>query len=151
VCVCVCVCVLFRCVLFRCGSRTCSVHMLHTSPFPRAPVFSLVPDNQVNIRGDQSFCRKKDNRPPTLTNFLQQVSAHACSSLETFSSQWNSSQSKIQYLRSLELSKSGRRSFCPSQVTYMCISKFYEWCDNKGYRAWWGLRNLWFGVINKVL
>jgi len=35
----------------------------------------LVPDNRVDIGGDQSFCRKKDNRPPTLTNFLQQVSA----------------------------------------------------------------------------
>ena len=30
------------CVLFRCGSRTCSVHASHTSPFPRAPVFSVV-------------------------------------------------------------------------------------------------------------
>jgi len=29
------------CVLFRCGSRTCSVHALHASPFPRAPVFSM--------------------------------------------------------------------------------------------------------------
>jgi len=28
-------------VLFRCGSRTCSVHASHASPFPRAPVFSL--------------------------------------------------------------------------------------------------------------
>jgi len=30
------------CVLFRCGSCTCSVHVLHASPFPRAPVFSQV-------------------------------------------------------------------------------------------------------------
>ena len=27
------------------------------------------------------------------------------------------------------------RNSCPSQVTLMRISEFYEWCDDKGYRA----------------
>ena len=26
-------------------------------------------------------------------------------------------------------------SFCPSQVTHMCVSQFYEWCHDKHYRA----------------
>lgn len=77
----------------------------------------LVPENRVNIGGDQPFCRKKHNGPPTLTNFLQQVSAHLHRGLETFGGQRNGGQSEIRYLRGMR------------------VSEFYEWCDDKSYRA----------------
>ncbi|KIK02498.1 hypothetical protein K443DRAFT_518164 [Laccaria amethystina LaAM-08-1] len=47
---------------------------------------SLVTENRIDIRRDQSlFCRKTYDRPSTLTNSLQQISALSLSGLKTFS------------------------------------------------------------------
>ena len=55
------------CVLFRCGSHTCSVHTSHTSPFPRALVFSsdLVSWGKLcGIVGLISRCWRRGARVP---------------------------------------------------------------------------------------